>query len=163
MIRLLIRARRAWLFFLRSGSGSFFCFNVGFRSRSVSVLWLKKVVVFFGFFEKFFLRVFLEFFCSDGHVAKLILLTLTWLSRISILIGVWQRAFDVGHLKVLYQHCIEEWLRLPPMKSLYQKLIKIDILLSHVQLNKISMVTSPSKLNKTLPKNTCPKSGLERF
>jgi hypothetical protein len=47
------------------------------------------------------------------------------------------------------------------MKSLYQKLIKIDILLSHVQLNKISMVTSPSKLNKT--KKYMPKIGPGAF
>jgi hypothetical protein len=60
----------------------------------------KKSSVFFGYFEKVFLSVFLDFFCSGGHVTKLILLTLTWLSRISILISFWQRAYDGGHLKV---------------------------------------------------------------
>jgi hypothetical protein len=37
------------------------------------------------------------------------------------------------------------------MKSLGQKLIKIDILLSHLKLNKMSMVTRSSK-EKKLPK-----------
>jgi hypothetical protein len=38
------------------------------------------------------------------------------------------------------------------VKTLYQKLIKIDLLLSHVKLNKISLVTSPSKQKKSFKK-----------
>jgi hypothetical protein len=39
-----------------------------------------------------------------------------------------------------------EW---PPLKTFFEKLIKIDILLSHVNVNKMSMVTSPSEQHKT--------------
>jgi hypothetical protein len=50
-------------------------------------------------------------------------------------------------------------LRWPPVKTNYQKLIKTDILLSRVKLNKMSMATSPSKQNIFSPKNTCKKIG----
>jgi hypothetical protein len=49
-------------------------------------------------------------------------------------------------------HCIEECLRWPPVKTLCQKLLKIDILLSHVKRNKMSMVTRPWEQNKISPK-----------
>jgi hypothetical protein len=45
----------------------------------------------------------------------------------------------------------------PLVKTLYEKLIMIDILLSHVKLNKVSMVTSPAEQKKfsrkKMPKN----------
>jgi translation elongation factor EF-4 len=47
------------------------------------------------------------------------------------------------------------------MKSLGQKLIKIDILLSHVKLNKMSMVTHSSKEKKLPKKIMQKKSDLE--
>jgi hypothetical protein len=47
------------------------------------------------------------------------------------------------------------------VKTLYQKLIKIDILLCHVKLNKKSMVTSPSK-HFFLKNIHAKKSGLNR-
>jgi hypothetical protein len=45
--------------------------------------------------------------------------------------------------------------------NLCQKLIKIDILLSHVKLKKLRMVTRTSVKAKTLSKSTCKKIGFE--
>jgi hypothetical protein len=48
------------------------------------------------------------------------------------------------------------------VKTIHQKLIKIDILLSHVKLKKMSMITSMPE-QKKLSKKKCKKSDLERF
>jgi hypothetical protein len=82
------------------GIGIIFWSNVGFRSGSGSVSGLKKVVVFSRFFRIF---VFFDFFCCsfDGPVTVLSLVRLTWLDRISNLVGFCQRVYDGGHLKVL--------------------------------------------------------------
>jgi hypothetical protein len=100
---------------------------------------------FFGCFQK-------AFFCFfDGHLIVQSSVTLTWLSRIAILISFWQRVNDGGHLKVLYKHCLEESLWWPPVRTLCKKVIKIDILLSHVIFDKMSIVTQQQqkKLCKT--------------
>jgi hypothetical protein len=40
------------------------------------------------------------------------------------------------------------------LKTFFKKLIKIDILLCHVNVNKMSMVTSPSEQQETFLKKT---------
>jgi hypothetical protein len=77
---------------------------------------------------------------------KRMLLSMTWLSRISILISFWQTTFDCDHLKLFSKQCVNKTLRRPPSKTLCRKLIKIDKLPSRVKLNKMSMFTHMSKL-----------------
>jgi hypothetical protein len=53
----------------------------------------------------------------------------------------------------------EECFRWPPIKTLCQKPIKIDILLSHVKLNKMRMVSHPSKQKQLSQKNHAKQIG----
>jgi hypothetical protein len=93
--------------------------------------WFSVVPIGFVFFADSlcFSRFFLCFFglYFDVHVIVFSLVALTWLSRISILISFSQRV----KIKVFLKHSIEECLNLPSVKTLCEKLIKIDILLSH--------------------------------
>jgi hypothetical protein len=103
-----------------------------------------RTIQFLGFLGK----CFLLWWTCDTHFVKFYIARLAYITYFDYLLT--KLGFAWGHLKHSSKQCFYKTFRCTPTKTHSQKLIKIKILLSHVNGNKTSTVTCPSEQNKII-------------